>query len=220
MHATIAGVLLAMTIPATTVINRKGFLERTRAYLNEFEEEGIRDGSRFTTGKQRAILQSIEDGVGLLEAPLQQLEHQLHPVVAYLIMPVFALANAGVPLDIDFLDALRQPVTLGIILGLLLGKQVGIFGATWLITRTGLAEKTEGLSWKQIHGASMLAGIGFTMSLFITNLAFSDPILSQYAKVAILVSSLIAAVFGYIIIAINGERITQSVGLDSKAINQ
>ncbi|NIP41509.1 MAG: sodium:proton antiporter, partial [Aliifodinibius sp.] len=94
VHATIAGVLLAMTIPASTVINRKGFLDRTRNCLDVFEAEGIRDGSTFTTKNQRAILQSIEDGVHLLEAPLQRLEHELHPWVAFFIMPVFALANA------------------------------------------------------------------------------------------------------------------------------
>lgn len=203
VHATIAGVLLALTIPATTVINRKRFLERTRSLLEDFEQEGIRDGNTFTTYKQRAIIQTIEDGVHLLEAPLQRLEYSMHPWVAFFIMPVFALANAGVSLNIDILEALRQPVTLGIILGLLLGKQIGIFGSTWLITKLGITRKIQGVSWRQIHGASMLAGIGFTMSLFITNLAFTDPVLISNAKVGILISSMIAAILGYIILSVN-----------------
>jgi NhaA family Na+:H+ antiporter len=164
VHATVAGVLLAMTIPASTVIDRKGYLDRTRIYLEKFEEEGIRNGETFTTKKQRALLQAIENGTHLVEAPLQRLEHALHPWVAFAIMPVFALANAGVILPPDLLDTLTNPITLGIIGGLVLGKQVGIIFMAWLVTRLGISQKIKGVSWRQIYGASMLAGIGFTMS--------------------------------------------------------
>ncbi len=205
VHATIAGVLLAMTIPATTLVNRKGFLERTRQYLDEFESEGIRDGATFTTKRQRALLQGIEDCTESVEAPLQRLEHALHPWVAYLIMPVFALANAGVDLRTDLLAALVNPVALGIILGLVIGKQVGITLLAWLVTRVGWSQKIEGVTWKQIYGAAMLAGIGFTMSLFISNLAFSDPAMLANAKVGILVASLISAGLGWIILSRNGH---------------
>jgi NhaA family Na+:H+ antiporter len=207
VHATIAGVLLAMTIPATTKINRKGFLERTRKYLDEFEKEGIRDGSPFTTKKQRALLQGVEDCTHGVEAPLQRMEHSLHPWVAYFIMPVFALANAGVNLRTDILGALINPVTLGIIVGLVVGKQVGVTFMAWLVTRLGLSSKASGVTWKQIYGASMLAGIGFTMSLFISNLAFSDPVMLSNAKVGILVASFLSAGLGWFVLRKNGVKV-------------
>jgi len=205
VHATVAGVLLAMTIPASTVIDRKGFLDRVRQYLEEFEEEGIRNGKRFTTKKQRALLQGIEDCTHGVEAPLQRLEHSLHPWVAYFIMPIFALANAGVDLRTDILAAISNPISLGIILGLVIGKQVGITLMAWLITRVGLSRKITGVTWKQIYGASMLAGIGFTMSLFISNLAFSDPVMLTSAKVGILTASFISAGLGWFILSRNGQ---------------
>lgn len=201
VHATIAGVLLAMTIPATTRINRKGFLERARAYLDEFELEGIRDGSPFTTKKQRALLQGVEDCTHGVEAPLQRMEHALHPWVAFFIMPVFALANAGVNLRTDILGALTHPVTLGIILGLVVGKQVGITFMAWLVTKLGLSSKVKGVTWGQIYGASMVAGIGFTMSLFISNLAFTDPVILANAKVGILVASFVSAGLGWFVLS-------------------
>lgn len=208
VHATVAGVLLAMTIPATTIINRKGFLERTRKYLDQFEKEGIRDGNPFTTYKQRAYLQAIEDCTNGVQAPLQQLEHALHPWVAYFIMPVFALANAGVDLGTNIVSALLNPVAIGIILGLVVGKQVGITFMAWLVTKLGLSDRIIGVTWKQIYGASMLAGIGFTMSLFISNLAFDDPALLANAKVGILAASAISAALGWIVLSQNGTKST------------
>lgn len=210
VHATIAGVLLAMTIPASTSIDRQGFLERAREYLDRFEEEGIKNGNSFTTKKQRALLQGIEDSTHGVEAPLQRLEHSLHPWVAYFIMPVFALANAGVDLRTDILAALVNPITLGIIAGLVVGKQIGITFMAWLVTRIGLSRKINGVTWKQIHGASMLAGIGFTMSLFISNLAFSDPLMLSSAKVGILVASFISAGLGWIVLSRNGTPAPQA----------
>ena len=210
VHATVAGVLLAMTIPATTIIDRKGFVERIRVYLDRFEEEGIRDGRDFTTKRQRALLQGIEDCTQGVEAPLQRLEHTLHPWVAYFIMPVFALANAGVDLRTDIIAALVNPITLGIIAGLVVGEQVGITFMAWLVTRVGLSRKIAGVTWKQIYGASMLAGIGFTMSLFISNLAFSDPVMLTNAKVGILVASFISAGLGWLILSRNGVPKSQA----------
>ncbi|MEJ2510426.1 MAG: Na+/H+ antiporter NhaA [Anaerolineales bacterium] len=210
VHATVAGVLLAMTIPASTTINRKGFLDRVRQYLEDFELEGIRNGERFTTKKQRALLQGIEDCTHGVEAPLQRLEHSLHPWVAYFIMPVFALANAGVDLRTDILGALSNPITIGIILGLVIGKQIGVFLMAWIVTRIGVSKKIIGVTWKQIYGAALLAGIGFTMSLFISNLAFSDPIMLANAKVGILVASFISAGAGWLVLSRNGQPITES----------
>ena len=207
VHATVAGILLAMTIPASTVIDKKGFIKRTRDYLKKFEEYGPDKKSSFTTKEQRALLQTIEDGVHLVEAPLQRLEHLLHPWVAFLIMPVFALSNAGVSLQINNLGQLLNPVTLGITAGLFIGKQAGILSFSWLAIKSGLANKMEGVTWKQIYGASLLAGIGFTMSLFVTNLAFVDPDLINKAKTGILIASLLSAFTGWLVLRQNSSKI-------------
>lgn len=217
VHATVAGVLLAATIPACTMINRKAYLKRTRNYLDKFEKEGIRDGNTFTTSKQRSILQAIEDGTHLVEAPLQRLEHSLHPWVAYLIMPVFALANAGVDIRGISLSALANPITIGIISGLVIGKQVGITFFAWLVTRIGLSQKTKGISWKQIYGVSMLAGIGFTMSLFISNLAFSEAALLTNAKLGILAASFFSALLGWFVLWLNGQNTPEKIAADIDA---
>lgn len=217
VHATVAGVLLAMAIPATTIINRKGFLERTRHYLEQFENEGIRDGNPFTTNKQRAYLQAIEDCTNGVQAPLQQMEHALHPWVAYFIMPIFALANAGVNLRTDLLAALLNPLAIGIVLGLVIGKQIGITVMAWLVTRIGLSEKAKSITWRQIYGVSMLGGIGFTMSLFISNLAFDDPALLANAKVGILAASAISAGLGWVVLNRNGKplaAVSEEIDLD------
>jgi Na+:H+ antiporter, NhaA family len=115
-------------------------------------------------------------------------------------MPIFALANAGVPLGGDIVGALASPVTLGIVLGLVVGKQLGISLFAWLAVRSGVAELPEGISWLHVYGAGWLAGIGFTMSLFITDLAFSEDSLVENAKLGILGASLIAGVVGWMIL--------------------
>ncbi|KAA3645537.1 MAG: Na+/H+ antiporter NhaA [Chloroflexi bacterium] len=197
VHATVAGVLLALTIPANQRINSAQFLENTRAYLNRFEAAATPGSDSLPTKEQRKALLAIENSAEEVETPLQRLEHALHPWVAFAIMPIFALANAGVAIDQGFVAALLHPVTIGIALGLLLGKQAGIILFAWLMTRTGLAAKPEDMSWRQVYGVGWLAGIGFTMALFISNLAFgASPLLTQ-AKVGILVASLIAAIIGW-----------------------
>jgi len=125
------------------------------------------------------------------------MEHALHPWVAFFIMPVFALANAGVTLESGFLSGFAQPVSLGIITGLFFGKQIGIVGASWLAVRWNLAELPVGVSWRQIHGLSAIAGIGFTMSRFIAALGFGQGPLLDTAKTAILAASLLAGVVGW-----------------------
>ncbi len=136
----------------------------------------------------------------------QRWEHALHPWVAYAVMPIFALANAGVVISGRFSDALAQPASLGVMAGLVIGKPLGIFGFSWLAVRLGLASLPVGLSWRQVFGLSLLAGIGFTMSLFIADLAFgSSPSLSQ-AKAGILVGSLLSGVLGYLYLRLVAPR--------------
>jgi NhaA family Na+:H+ antiporter len=149
---------------------------------------------------QQSALQTLETYIQYVESPLQRLEHGLHPWVAFCIMPIFALANAGVVLGGDIASALAQPISLGIAAGLVLGKQVGITSFAWLAVRCGLADLPKGISWWHIYGASWLAGIGFTMSLFIAGLAFGEGPELTAAKLGILAASLIAGLAGWLIL--------------------
>jgi NhaA family Na+:H+ antiporter len=197
VHATIAGVLAAMTIPARTRINANEFLSRTKSCLNAFEQASQPGRNILSNRQQRAAVQSVETACQQVESPMQRLEHNLHPWVTRFIMPVFALANAGVALGGDFTTALTDMTALGIIAGLVIGKQVGITLFTWLAVRTGLASLPKDLTWRHIYGVSWLAGIGFTMSLFIASLAFGEAPLLPIAKAGILTGSLIAGTVGW-----------------------
>ncbi|PWC88906.1 sodium:proton antiporter [Azospirillum sp. TSH100] len=137
------------------------------------------------------------DGKRAQDAPLHHLEHALHPWVAFLIMPIFALANAGVPLDGITPASLLEPVPLGIALGLFLGKQAGVFLAVWIAVKTGVVERPARASWAQIYGVAVLTGIGFTMSLFIGTLAFADPQHAVAVRLGVLTGSLASALAGY-----------------------
>jgi NhaA family Na+:H+ antiporter len=138
--------------------------------------------------------------------PLEELEHGLKPWVSFLIVPIFAFANAGVPLAGMGLDALFAPLTMGIILGLFLGKQFGIFGATWIAVRAGLSPRPAGSTWLQVYGAAVLCGIGFTMSLFIGSLSFSDPALQDRLRLGVIMGSLASAIFGVLVLWIAAKR--------------
>ncbi|MXP09364.1 Na+/H+ antiporter NhaA [Pseudoblastomonas halimionae] len=145
-----------------------------------------------------AMFVPIETGK---ERPLERLEHALHPWVAFLILPIFAFANAGVSFAGAGLDALLAPLSLGIAAGLVVGKQIGVFGACWLAAKTGLATIPREVSWRHIYGLACLAGIGFTMSLFIGGLAFIDPAQIDAVKMGVLSGSLISAIIGMVVLA-------------------
>jgi NhaA family Na+:H+ antiporter len=196
VHATIAGVLLALTIPAYSKINEEEFVKRSKELLDKFLK---RDQGENLNPTQQSIVEAIEKQAERAQAPLQRLEHSLHPFVSFVIMPIFALANAGVSISGNLLQLLN-PVTLGIIFGLFIGKQLGIFSFVYIAVKSGWAELPQHVSWKQIWGVSCLAGIGFTMSLFIAGLAFEDEGLLTSAKFGILLASFISGVFGYVIL--------------------
>lgn len=200
VHATVAGVLAAMTIPARTRINSGEFLARGRFLLQKFEEAAAPGEGVLTNHRQRAAVQALETACQNAESPMQRLEHGLHPWVAWVIMPLFALANAGVSPGGELFTALADPVALGIIAGLVAGKQVGITLFAWLAVRARLAVLPEGLTWRHIYGVSWLGGIGFTMSLFIGGLAFGDTPLLTVAKVGILCASLVAGLVGWLLL--------------------
>jgi NhaA family Na+:H+ antiporter len=134
--------------------------------------------------------------------PLRELEHALHPWIAFGIMPIFAFANAGVSLEGMSLSKLLEPVPIGIALGLILGKQIGVFGFAFAAVKMGLAKLPSDLNWKLLYGTSILCGIGFTMSLFISTLAYEDTIgeAAVSARIGILTGSFIAAISGYLVL--------------------
>jgi NhaA family Na+:H+ antiporter len=178
VHATIAGVVMGLLVPATPALTREIVRSRTDELVDVFSPEAARQTTRMA---RQAV------------SPLEWLEHELHGWTSLGIVPVFALANAGVELTADGLgDAARSTVTIGVVLGLVLGKTVGITAASWGAVRVGVADLPEGVTWRHLVGAAALAGIGFTVSLFITALAFDDQLLVDQAKVGVLVASVLA----------------------------
>ena len=149
--------------------------------------------------QQESVI-ALEELCEQVQAPLQKLEHALQMWVALVIMPIFALANAGVALSAQSLSGESLSVVLGIVLGLVLGKPIGLLGAAWLAVRLGLADLPQGATWRQMTGVGVLAGIGFTMSLFIAALAFAQPALLATAKLGILIASLIAGSAGLLLL--------------------
>jgi NhaA family Na+:H+ antiporter len=198
VHATVAGVLLAMTIPSRTVINEDVLLRGARAALKDFDDACHPNTTMLSNSAHQAALRRLEVLSEKALPPLARLEHGLHGIVMFGIMPLFALANAGVELRGGG-AVLGSPIAVGVIAGLVLGKPIGITLASWLAVRGGLASLPSGIGWRTLVGASVLGGIGFTMSLFIAGLAFGDaaePLTS--AKLGTLVASLIAGVAGWL----------------------
>jgi len=200
VHATLAGILGALTVPAIPKYNPERFSEHVKDLMKRFEASHEPGKSIMTNDKLRAVVQTLENGVHSVEAPLQRLEHSWHLPVAYMIIPVFALVNAGIPLAMDSLSTtLTHPVMLGVSLGLVLGKFIGVTGACWLVLKLGLAELPQNTRFTQIAGVSLLAGIGFTMSIFVAQLGFSaNEELLLMAKTGILLASLVAGISGFI----------------------
>lgn len=198
IHATVAGVLLAMCIPARRKIDAPSFLERAKKLLYEFEED-LKPGITEPTTDQRGALHAMEVASTNAESPLIRMEHAMHSWSAFFIVPVFAFANAGVAFGGDI--NVFSGVSLGIILGLFVGKQIGVFGMAWLAVKMGWANMPSGVSWMQIWGVSLLCGIGFTMSLFIAGLAFTDAATIDNAKVGILLASLISGAVAWVVLS-------------------
>ncbi|MGA7673051.1 MAG: Na+/H+ antiporter NhaA [Nitrolancea sp.] len=198
VHATVAGVLVALTIPARNYMDTGEFHRRAQTALNDFDRAGESGSRILTDAEQQSALGELEDLARQVQSPLQRMEHALHPWVAFAIVPLFALANAGVKLGGG--AGIGHPVTLGILAGLVIGKQLGITGACWLAARSKLAHLPEGMTWWHIYGASWLGGIGFTMSLFIAALGFGEGSLLNSAKVGILGASILAGAVGWLLL--------------------
>ena len=199
VHSTIAGVLIAMTIPVRPRINEQTFIQRLTSCLDVFRKTDHNDVSLLTKAQSR-VISSIGKHVDDANTPLQKLEHALHPVAIYFILPIFALSNAGVHIEGNLFAMLLHPISLGIMGGLVLGKFIGITLFSKVFVRLRLAVLPPGVSWQHIYGMSFLAGIGFTMSMFIADLGFESREYEEIAKVGILAASLIAAILGITIL--------------------
>ena len=198
VHATIAGVLAALAIPSTPKRVPSSFSRDTKHLLEEYEKYPVTENYKIHE-EQKKILTNIKDKIDEVGTPASRLEHSLHLPVALLVIPIFALANAGIKIDFNSIGStILEPVSLGIILGLIFGKVIGIFGVSWLAVKLKIAQLPKDSSLSQVFGVAFLGGIGFTMSIFVADLAFvSNPELIFQAKVGILSASLFSGLFGY-----------------------
>jgi NhaA family Na+:H+ antiporter len=210
VHATIAAVLAAFTIPANYALDKERYLKKAQLLIKKYNQTPA-VAQPLLPHEQYFILHNIKKNTDLAVPPLQRLEHSLHGLVAFIILPIFAFANAGIALSYDLLLSFKSPVTLGIIAGLLGGKVVGITGAVFVAEKIGLVKLPDVLNYRLVIGTSLLAAIGFTMSLFITTLAYQDEALIYQAKAGILTASLIAGFSGFILLdrVLPGEKSKQ-----------
>ena len=199
VHATIAGVLVAFTIPAATKIDEEMYVARLRTLAADFEHEVPNPGALITQ-RQQDIIENVKLLSLAAQTPLQKIEYALHQWVAFLIMPLFALSNAGMVIGADFFHALINPVSMGVLTGLVIGKFVGILFFTWIMVKFGISALPQHAGWKHIIGVALLAGVGFTMSLFISGLAFNDANFVEQAKYGILLASLTSGILGLIML--------------------
>lgn len=202
VHATVAGVLVALFIPARGKTDTDTFVRNVRRHLDTFACEGDSCGHTLLLNRNHLnAVQGIDLACKEVETPLQRLEHDLQPWVAYGVLTLFALANAGLPLGgMNWAGALASRVTLGVALGLSVGKPLGIFSFTYAAAKLTKAQLSQGVTWPMIAGAGMLGGIGFTMSLFISGLSFGEEAAAGNAKLAIILASLVSGILGYCLI--------------------
>lgn len=196
IHATIAGVILALTIPSKTAINEVRFYVSVKSLIEKFKSVSNSEVEVLANAEQQQIIHQMNARVQAINPLMHRFESGLHPWVTWLIMPLFALANAGVALSGEILASPISPVASGIFFGLLLGKPLGIFLFSLLSVKLKIAELPQGTKWLQILALGVIAGIGFTMSIFIDGLAFEDKQIANIGKVAILGTSFLAAVIG------------------------
>ncbi len=197
IHATIAGVLLAFAIPIKSDIDEKSFVENIKNDLNNFVKH--RDNIPVLNHHQIDSLENIAYGYDKVQNPLVRLEHNLHGLSAFFIMPLFAFSNAGVLIDFSTVNQ-NLMIVLGVVFGLILGKPIGIFGFTYLASKLNIVKKPDEILWKEILAVAFIAGIGFTMSIFITHLAFLDENIISAVKLGVFIASFIAAIIGVLIL--------------------
>lgn len=195
VHATIAGVLVAFAIPARTRVNESLYSRSIRHLLYKFDQQ-IPIRGPLMTQKQHRIIEKIKVISREAQTPLQKIEVALHPLVTFVVIPFFALSNAGVEIGENFFADLINPISIGVFFGLTLGKLGGVIAFTWMLVKSGVTKLPKGMNWMHICGIASLAGVGFTMSIFITALAFDDPQLVDQSKYGILLASLFSGSLG------------------------
>ncbi|ABZ92956.1 Na+/H+ antiporter [Leptospira biflexa serovar Patoc strain 'Patoc 1 (Ames)'] len=206
IHATVSGVLAAFTIPSKSLVDGHLFVKEGKSLLNEFEKSisnanTTKNSQILLTTKQESVVSTMETACEYILPPLFRLEHSILPWVTFVIMPIFALANAGITMQGDFFSSLYHPVTYGVIGGLFFGKPIGIFIFSFFAVKLGISKLPEHTSWSQVIGIGFFAGIGFTMSIFVASLAFANANHSlTNSKIGILLGSFISLVVGMVVL--------------------
>ncbi len=207
VHATVAGVLIAGLTPARSMVSREEFANESEALLAEYRTAMAAGDHE----RADAILGEVEEISQATEAPLERLERLIHPWSSYVILPIFALANAGIEFShVSLSQAGSSSVTMGVLAGLLLGKFVGITLFPWVASRLGIVELPVGISWLHMAGVALVGGIGFTVAIFVAGLAFEDHLLVDAAKMGILGASLVAGLVGYCVLRLAARSASQA----------
>ncbi len=212
VHATLAGILLAFTIPMRPKYDPQRFLVHIGELIDHIRAAYQREENILRNDELRSRVRALGEGVQLVQAPAQTLEHQMHLPSAYFVIPIFSLANAGIPVDwSSFASIISHPVSIGVISGLLLGKLIGIVGFSWIAVRLGVSKLPPGLDFRHIFGVGLMGGIGFTMSIFVAELGFAHhPQDLLMAKSGILAGSLLAGVSGFFWLYLTSRQSAQS----------
>lgn len=216
IHATVSGVIVAMFVPVRNTYSFDYFIDNSRDSLKVFEQSLNTPEDILNHRQKNSALREIENTRKKVESPLLHMEHTLHPWVTFLIIPMFALANAGVSIPDNFFSSLLHPVTAGIFFGLILGKQVGIISGVWLMVQFKVSPLPKGLTFRRLYGLSWLCGIGFTMSLLITDIAFESQELIDQSKIAILMASLAAGMIGWLLLRFSPDSSSNRAGTSDK----
>jgi NhaA family Na+:H+ antiporter len=202
IHATLTGILLALAIPARPTYSPANFERRIAELQSAFRADRLDEETSddpLSNHRMASIAEAMERSAAAVQSPLQRIEHGLTPWVTFVVIPVFALANAAIDLrGVAWSEVLLNSVTVGVLTGLVIGKFAGISLFSWFAVRLGLARLPSGVQWKHLLGAAWLGGIGFTMSLFIAQLAFRDPEFIEQARLGILLASAISAGAGLV----------------------
>ncbi len=203
IHATLAGVLVAAIVPSEPYLHRKDYAAAVDDLLHDFRLAMENDDEE----KAETIVEQIETLSRGTEGPMERLESMVHPWVSFVVLPLFALANAGIVFTSGTLsDAMASPITLGVAAGLLLGNPLGVLGMTWLAVRLRIGQLPSAVTWRHVLGTGFLAGIGFTVAIFVSGIAFDDPALVDQAKMGIFGASLVAGVIGYLFLRLTAAR--------------
>jgi NhaA family Na+:H+ antiporter len=208
VHATVAGILLAIIIPARTRISGTKFYAHSKYLIKQFRKNFTKDKSMLANHESIENINALRHEIARVSSPMQKIESSLHGFSMYIIMPLFALANAGVVIDPQAFGNIFSDLSLGIICGLVIGKPIGIFIFSFIMIKLGFSKFSDGMSWKLLLNAGIIAGIGFTMSMFVSNLAFANPNNIDTAKIAIITASALATIVGIVFVLTSSKNKT------------